>query len=188
MKKLVLQSLIIALIVFFWQFISNAGANFHKASMQYTDKQDTVLAFMQSVGLKQGEYLIPQVDPSKPNTSMKDWEQYFGKPWMFVRYYENRSNGMAMSMVRGFITDWIFGLILLMFLGVIGPVTLKKSLAIHFGLALMMFIMVPYTNHIWYPKADIFASLLDCVVPMLIIALLNAKYWHPISASNEQSL
>jgi len=77
MKKLVLQSLIIALMVFFWQFISNAGANFHKASMQYTDKQDTVLAFMQSVGLKEGEYLIPQVDPSKPNISMKDWEQYF---------------------------------------------------------------------------------------------------------------
>jgi hypothetical protein len=107
---------------------------------------------------------------------------------MFVRYYEDRSNIMAISMIRGVITDWIFGLILLMFLGVIGPVTLKKSLAIHFGLALMMFIMVPYSNHIWYPKADIFASLLDCVVPMLIIAWLNAKYWHPISTSTEQSL
>ena len=178
-KKLLLRSLAIAVIVFLWQFISHAAANLHGSSQQYLAKQDTIMAFLKSMDIQQGEYLLPQIDPNKPNPSMSDWEPLMGKPWLFLRYYESRQNVMGISLLRGFITDWIFGLILLMVLSSFGPVNLKKSMGLCMAIAIMNFIVIPYTNHIWYPKADILVSLLDCVLPMLMIAFLNARYWHP---------
>ena len=39
------------------------------------------------------------------------------------------------------------------------------------------FLVVPYTNYIWYQTPDIWAHLLDAFVPYAIIGALYARFW-----------
>ncbi|NBU02950.1 MAG: hypothetical protein EBT60_01390 [Bacteroidetes bacterium] len=50
--KTFLRALLGGLILFMYQFISFAGANFHGNAQAYTDKQDTILAFLNTLNLE----------------------------------------------------------------------------------------------------------------------------------------
>jgi len=89
------RALLGGLILFFYQFLSFAGANFHGNAQAYTEKQDTIMAF-------------------------------------------------------------------LIYLCTVGFVA---------------FLVVPYTNYIWYQTPDIWAHLLDAFVPYAIIGALYARFW-----------
>ncbi len=179
MKKIILPSIITGFILFFWQFISFAGANLHEGSQQYTSKQDTIIKFMNSLNLEEGKYMMPM-----PNPALSQDEKYKyhmstdGKPWMSVSYYHKMNVGMAMPMLRGFLSDVIAGFFLIFLFNAIGSVTLLKSVLHSLAIGLFAFIFIPYTNHVWYPAFDIVAYLIDAIIPYTIIGLLNAKFWN----------
>ena len=64
MKRKLLFSLIGALIIFAWQFLSYAMPNFHKSASGYSPVQDSILKMLEQQGLKPGMYLLGQPDPS----------------------------------------------------------------------------------------------------------------------------
>jgi hypothetical protein len=179
MKKYILPSLVVALILFIWQFISFAAVNFHSGEQQYTAKQDTIEKFINSLNLEEGSYMIPNVEPNTPSDKLEEeWKKTEGKPWMFVKYHKNRKFEMAMPMFRGFVSDLIAGILLLVVFGYLGSIGLQKSMVVSLCFGLFSFIYIPYTNHIWYPAFDITAYLLDAIVPFAIIGFLNAKWWN----------
>ena len=181
MKKIILPSIIIAVIFFMWQFISWAAGNFHGQAQKYTPHQDTIQTLLNGLELENGRYLIPSASPELPLEAQNaQWESFMGKPWMFVTYYGPHEMSMSVNMIRGFLADWVFGLILAFILFKIGRVSIMDSLKVTLGIGFLGFISVSYTNHIWYPTFDLWPTLLDAIVPFAIIGILNGWRWNKV--------
>ena len=181
MKRFILPSIFIGIILFFWQFISFAGANLHGNAQQYTDKQDTIMAFMNRLKIADGKYMISMAKPNAtPEQQQKIHQANHDKPWMTFSYYQKMDVGMAKPMISGLMSDIIAGLLLIFLLNAIGPVSLTKSITNCICIGLFAFIYIVYTNHIWYPSFDLWAYIIDAIVPYSIIGLLNAKFWNKL--------
>lgn len=82
MKRQMLFSLIGAIIIFVWQFLSFAMPNFHNSTMGYTPLQDEILQKFQELGLQEGVYILGMPDPSSTREEQKAaMSSYEGKPW-----------------------------------------------------------------------------------------------------------
>lgn len=88
---------------------------------------------------------------------------------------------MAQPMVRGLLSDIIAGLLLIFILNAMGPLSIVNSIKNCIALGFFAFIYIVYTNHIWYPTFDLWAYIIDAIVPYTIIAFLNAKYWNKLT-------
>lgn len=173
-----MRSILGGLVFFMYQFISYAGANFHQNAQAYTEKQDTILAFLNSLNLENKQYVIPRPGP----TATAEEQQSFannsnGKPWAMVNYHTSRNVSMAMPMIRGLLVDILAVFILFGLLDKIGDINTKKSIMYSTSIGLFGFIVIPYTNYIWYQSPDILAYLLDAIVPYAILGGLYAKFW-----------
>ena len=179
MKKHLFPSLIIGIVLFVWQFISWGAGNFHGSAQKYTPQQDTIQALLTGLNLEDGRYMMPSVSPNVPaEEARKQWESFMGKPWMFVTYLGVHEMSMGMNMLRGFLVDWVSGLFLILLLNALGPQGLLKSMSWVLGMGIFSFFYFSYTNHIWYPTFDLWASFLDAIVPFGIIGALNAWFWN----------
>jgi hypothetical protein len=168
MKKTIIGSIVGALIIFIWQFLSFGLINFHKAGQDYTDKQDAIMSFLNNQGLKEGGYVMPTVPSTASRDEMeKSMEATNGKPWAKIEYHnvaENSAGAMTMNMVRGFLVNFV---IVLLFCWMISKMTAPSfgtiaTAAIVVGL--IAFLNQPYTGFIWYKIFDIWAYFLDAVV------------------------
>lgn len=181
MKRFIFPGIIIGIVLFFWQFISFAGANLHKNSMQYCPKQDTILSFINSLKLEDGQYMIPRYSPDmKSDEAQKYMMNTAGKPWMFLTYHNTRNGNMIMPLVRGLMADIIAGLFLIFILNSIGAVSTLKSILLTVSIGMFAYIFVHYTNHVWYPSFDTVAYLVDAIVPYTLIGFLNSKFWNKV--------
>ncbi len=179
MKKIVLPSIIIGFVLFLWQFISYAAGDFHSKQHQYTPKQDSIKQVINEMDLAPGSYMIPSVKPGTPmDKAQSEWDELKNEPWMFVTYYGTEHTEMAPAMIRGFLCDIILGLLLMLILNAIGPITTMRSVIMAVSVGLITFIYFPYTNGIWYPQFDIWASFVDAIVPFAIIGIINARFWN----------
>jgi hypothetical protein len=177
MKKIILPTLAIGVLLFFWQFISHAAGNFHKNSQQYTSKQATIASALDTMQLKEGRYMIQQPDPSTPMDKLETaWKQYEGQPWYFVTVYSPRNPDMLPYLIRGLGADLLAAFLIVMLFHWIGPMGLQKSIGIALFIGLIGYIYLPYTNNVWYPAFDMVATLIDCIVPFVIIGWMNAKW------------
>ena len=109
MKKIIIGSIVGGLIIFLWQFLSFAAINFHKPAQDYTEKQDVIMSFLNSQGLKEGGYIMPSVPEGTSSSDMeKAMKETDGKPWASIQYHneaENTMNDMFMNMARGFLVN-----------------------------------------------------------------------------------
>lgn len=176
MKHKLLFSLIGAIIIFVWQFLSFAMPNFHKSAMQYTPLQDSILTGFQKMGLKEGMYVLGQPDPSLSSKEMSEAMKSFeGKPWAVLNYQESMASGMAMPMIRGLLVCFVISFLLFwIFLQQKNP-TLVNRLLLSLAIGVIGFFFTPYTNFIWYKEPDIFAYLADGIVPWLILGFIGHK-------------
>jgi hypothetical protein len=182
MKKQILPTLIIGIVLFMWQFISWAAGNFHGSAQRYTPHQDTIMATLNQLALEDGRYMLPSVSPEVPSEqAQQQWESFMGKPWAFITYHNAHEMSMGMSMLRGFLADLVGAWILFSMLSAMGPLTLGRSVFMSLGFGMFSFIYITYTNHIWYPTFDLMASFLDAIVPFSMIGILNARFWNKAS-------
>jgi len=176
MKRKLLFSLIGAVIIFTWQFLSYAMPNIHKSAMQYTASQEKVLQAIKDAGISEGMYLLGQPDPAlsqeQQAASMKDFD---GKPWAVINYHEINSTGMAMPMIRGLLVCFVIAFLLFyLFLQQKNP-TLLNRILLSLAVGMIGFFFVPYTNFIWFKAPDIFAHFADAIVPWLILGFIGHK-------------
>lgn len=167
MKKTIVGAIVGGIIIFLWQFLSWAALNFHEAQQQYTPKQDSILAYLNTQFSQDGGYLLPN---SAPGTSSDDIQKQMkasmGKPWVQIMYHKSMggTDKMLMNMGRGLliniITVWLLCWLLVKIpspsFGTIFTGTLFTGLIVFFN--------IPYINHIWYETFDLMAHFTDALV------------------------
>ena len=176
MKKHLLFSLIGAVVIFIWQFISFAMPNFHNPSHGYTPAQDEILQKFQELGLKEGIYVLGMPDPSSTRAEQKAAMQaHEGKPWAVLNYQMNNSMDMVMPMIRGFLVCFVISFLLFWIFLQQKEASMKNRLFISMAVGLIGFFFVPYTRFIWYKEPDIWAYFADGLVPWLILGFIGHK-------------
>ena len=172
------RALLGGLILFFYQFLSFAGANFHGNAQAYTEKQDTIMAFLKTMNLENKQYILPR--PSE-NATPEDQQKYAvesqGKPWAMVNYHKTQNTGMIMPMVRGLLVDILAIFLVFGLLDKIADINTMKAIIYLCTVGFFAFLVVPYTNYIWYQTPDIWAHLLDAFVPYASIGALYTRFW-----------
>jgi hypothetical protein len=168
MKRSLIGALVGALIIFIWQFLSFGIINFHRPAADYTDKQEAIMGFLNSQGLKEGGYIMPAVPANASNSEMEAaMKNSDGKPWARIEYHnkaENSTSDMIMNMVRGFLVNFVT---VFLFCWMV-----RRMAAPRFGtivtsalfVGLIAFLNEPYTGFIWYKSFDIWAFFLDAIV------------------------
>ncbi len=171
MKKWIIFSLAGGIIMFIWQFLSFAMPNFHKAASQYTPQQDTLLATIEALELKEGMYMLGMPDPSNKEQGMQMKGDTY--TWASLNYQINDSTSMARPMLRSILIDILIAIILLALLMQIKNPTLLKRILTSVGIGLLGFFYIAYADFIWYKEPDILAFLLDAIIPWTIMGWIG---------------
>lgn len=176
MKHKLLFSLIGAIVIFAWQFLSYAMPNFHKSASAYTPAQDSIIKMLEEQGLAEGMYLLGQPDPSLSRAEQQAaMEKLENMPWAVINFHKVNSMSMAMPMIRGLLVCFVISFLLFwLFLQQKNP-TLTNRLLLALAVGIIGFFFVPYTNFIWYKAPDIFAHFADGIVPWLILGFIGHK-------------
>lgn len=176
MKQKLLFSLIGAVIIFAWQFLSYAMPNFHKSASAFIPTQDSILTMLEKQGITEGMFLLGQPDPSLSQAEQQAMmESMDGKPWAVINYHKQNSMDMAMPMIRGILVCFVISFLLFwLFLQQKNP-TLVNRLYLALAVGMIGFFFVPYTNFIWYKAPDIFAHFADAIVPWVILGFIGHK-------------
>ena len=183
MKTKLLFSLIGAIVIFAWQFLSNAWPNFHKSAAEYTPAQDSILQECLKQGLTEGMYFLGQPDPSLSMDQQKEMmKQLDGKPWAVINYHETNAMSMPMNMIRGFLVCFVISFLLFwLFIQQKDP-TMMNRILVALAVGMIGFFFVPYTSFIWYKAPGIFAHFADAIVPWVILGLIGHKMAAKISS------
>lgn len=172
MKKTIIGSIVGGIIIFLWQFLSHTVLNLHKGAEQYTPKQDSIMAYLQSKDLAPGHYLLPMLPEG---ATMEDYTSFAesceGKPWARLSYYASRSGDMTTPMIRGLLTNILMVALVIWLLGKMARPSLTDILVGSLVIGLSGFMNFPYTSHIWYPAGNIRADLIDALVMWLGLGL-----------------
>jgi hypothetical protein len=163
MKKRIIASLVGGIIIFFWQFLSNAALDLHRPASQYTANQDSILNYL-STQLKEGKYFLPTTPAGASAEEMQQsMERSMGKPWAIIDYKESMSTNMGMNMTTGLIIDVIMVWLLISLLAKGNINTMGGILYTCVITGILSFLFFPYTNFIWYESPGIYIELLDAV-------------------------
>lgn len=167
MKKAIIGSLIGAIIIFIWQFLSFGLINFHEPAQQYTEKQQAIMDFLKTQNLGDGGYLMPSVPEGTSSTEMEQkMKEYDGQPRAIIQYhnkFETSTNAMIMNMVRGFLVDFVIVLLFCWLIGKMAAPSFGTILTSAVFVGLIAFLFEPYTGTIWYKFFDIWAYFLDAI-------------------------
>jgi len=162
MKKQIIATVVGALILFIWQFLSWGLINFHKAETQYTPNQDKILEVL-SANLEKGEYFLPGVPPG---TSMEEEHAFgdsmVGKPWATINYHPQFMMNMPLNLTRGFVVDLLSAFLLVWILLQFGRLTFGKTVMTCLAIGFIAYLTIPYINHIWF-EGNTMGYLIDTI-------------------------
>lgn len=117
MKKIIISSLIGAIIVFIIQAASWMVLPIHKHSLKYTQAQDSIIEVLSANLQEDGVYMLPYLDPDKSTRQeMQELEKAsVGKPWAVVYYHQ-----VGQTMIPGqFILGFLFNLFAVLVIAII---------------------------------------------------------------------
>ncbi len=174
---MLIASFVGGLIIFIWQFLSFAAINFHEPAQAYTEKQDAILAFLESQQLEEGGYFMP----SLPKTaSREEWEaamqEQEGKPWASIQYHHSMSNNMVGNMIRGYITNVIVVFLFCWLIEKFSKISTGRTFLAALAVGMIVFLNGPYIGHIWYQFFDTWAHLMDAIVSWGLVGLWIGWY------------
>ena len=178
MKKHILFSIIGGVILFMWQFLSYAMPDFHKSAHAYTPLQDSIMNQLDKLGLEQGMYMLGMPNPDNPEEVDLSWNEEYST-WAILNYRINDSNSMALPMTRGVIITIIIAAMLFWLFKQKEDSSLLNKLLISVGVGFISFLYVPYSNFIWYKAPDIYAHMMDGIIPWLILGFIGHLFLKP---------
>ena len=164
MKKLVIGILVGSIILFVWQFLSWSMLGVHENEIQYTDKQEEILAALAAAGLEDGHYFLPRAPQGASQAEQQAVGQAnAGKPWATISYHNALDSSMGMNMFRGWLVDLISVWLLVWVLLKISNLDFKTALLASLAVGLIGYFTLPYLNSIWFQGNSI-GPLIDTVV------------------------
>jgi len=170
MKKQLIATLVAALIIFIWQFLSWGAINFHSSESQYTDKQDAILQML-SQNLKTGSYQLPMPAPNSSAEEQKAMmENMAGKPWATISYHEAYDANMGMNLIRGFVIDILAAFLLVWLLGKMANPSFQTILLSSLAVGFIGYFTIPYLYTIWYETSSL-GYLIDAIGQWGIVGL-----------------
>lgn len=165
MKKIILGGLIGGIIIFIWQFLSFALLDLHRPATQYTPKQNEILSYLSTQFDQDGSYFMPN---SPPDASSDEMERLMtesqGKPWAIVSYRKSLNTDMSMNMIRGLLVNIVMVGLFCWIISRMAAPRFGTIVVASLLVGLIIFINVPYTNHIWYESFDLMAYFLDSII------------------------
>ena len=167
MKKWLIGSLVGAILVFLWQFLSWTILPVHSGEAKYTPAQTEIMNALSASLKEDGTYMLPTV---QPGASMDEHQKLMtsmeGKPWATVIYRNSYKIDMVMPLVRGFLIDLVLVLILIYVLTRAGTPTAMRIFAGSIAVGFFTFLSGPYTMHNWFQTttASYLGHLLDAFV------------------------
>ena len=163
--KIFIGSLVGAIIIFLFQFLSWGVLNLHYSAQQYTPKQDSILAYLNTQFDSSGGYLLPTTPKTASSKDMESaQEASMDKPWAQIFYHKSLNTNMGINMVKNLITNFIM---VLFFCWIISGYTANsfgKTFIAALLTGLIIFLHGAYTIHIWYETFDLQAHLADYLV------------------------
>lgn len=165
MKKNLIAAIIGGIIIFFWQFLSNAALDLHRPGMQYTAKQDTIVNFLNSQ-LEEGRYFLPtypaNASSEEAQAAMANAQ---GKPWAIVELHKNwDQNDMTMNLIRSLLVNILAAYIFIWFMTRMGLPSLGTFTIGGLIVGFLAFLTFPYPTFIWYKTPGVWPHFLDGVV------------------------
>ena len=187
MKKSLIGAIVGGIIIFIWQFLSWTLINLHQPAQQYTEKQEAVMAVLNS-NLEEGGYYMPAIPE---NSSLADHEkamtESMGKPWATIQYHKALEDNMTMNMVRGLLVNIIIvWLACWIFLRLHKP-TFSTILTASLFIGLIVFLNSAYTMHIWYQTFDLWAHFVDSILSWGVCGFWLAWWLRRNKMNNEYS-
>ncbi|MGB5006499.1 MAG: hypothetical protein WBO39_06135 [Ferruginibacter sp.] len=150
MKKIIIGSLVGAILLFGWQSASWMVMGIHEKAMKHTTAQDSILSVLSNSLTEEGQYLLPNMPVGTPHSEMEEFmKKNEGRPWAVINYHKAHKMDMVMPIIRAFliclVCMWLCCL-------VIGKMTDRRfynvfTTTLTFGL--ISFLSVWYMGHNW---------------------------------------
>lgn len=167
MKKLLIGSLVGALIIFIWQAASWMVLPIHKEAFKRTASQDALLQNITQALKEDGQYMLPMPPENYTQQQEQDFMKTLeGKPWATITYHSALKSDMVMSIIRGFLIEFLCVLIAL---AVVRRQANKSFGSVFWSIlafGAVSFLYVWYNGHNWMdiPWSVIKGELIDSLV------------------------
>lgn len=174
MKKWLIGSLVGAILLFAWQFISWAAAGLHDAEYKYHPQQDQILSAISATLKEDGQYMIPRTAPGASwEEHEKEMKALVGKPTAIITYKNALEDNMVSSMIRGFLIDLVLVLLLIYVLNKRADVSMGGAYMTTIAIGFIAWLWYPYTQHNWFqtPVVVITGALMDWIVAYSILGI-----------------
>jgi hypothetical protein len=181
MKKWLVGSIVGAILLFAWQFVSWMAAGLHDKEFKYVSSQDQLMSSLTTSLKEDGQYMLPQASPDASNEEkMKVMEQMAGKPYAIITYKSSYSADMITPMVRGFFVDLVIVLLLIFVLGRMTTMTFGSTWMGSLAVGFVAWLWYPYTENIWFqtPIEVLTGALMDWFIAFSILGLWLG-FWLP---------
>jgi len=148
MKKIIVGSLVGAILLFSWQGISWMVMGLHEKEYLYTPAQDSLLASISSTIKEDGQYSLPNVPPGASKEARTELNKKMeGKPWVVLTYHSTYDMNMAMQMVRGFLIGLVCVWLCCMVIGRQADQSFMPVLRTTLTFGVISFLFVWYIGH-----------------------------------------
>lgn len=115
MKKLIIGSLVGAIILFVWSFLSWVVLPLHQHIFMYTPAQDSLLQHINGTLTESGAYMLPTVDNRNVKSFDMDYkkkemefhEKMGGAPFAMIFYTKEGMTESAKNFIFGFLFQWV---------------------------------------------------------------------------------
>lgn len=167
-KKTIIAAIVGGIIIFAWQFLSNAALNLHKSANRYTPNNAAILENLKANLPEEGGYILPGLpETATSEDHEKMMKESNGKPWAAIQYHianESTVAHMITNMARGLVVDIIMVWLFCWILGKFNIQTFNTIFTASIVLAFIVFFNTAYTMNIWYKWFDIMAHFMDAIV------------------------
>jgi hypothetical protein len=165
MKKLIVGALVGGIIAFGWQTASHTFLDLHYKAESHTPRQDTILAFLNSIGMEEGNYILPRLPQGASQEEMDAFVKNLdGRPWATLTYRKSWQTDMGSNILRGFlVTILMAGMLTWILKRMASPSFSTVVLTCVFA-GLIGYLTFPYAAHVWYRVGDAWADLADAVM------------------------
>lgn len=190
MKKNIISTFVVTLILFGWQAISWMATPIHNDALKYTTTEDAILSALSSNLSEPGLYSLPGHDMSKEKTQEEreaDYKSMLNKPWALVIYNDSFKGMNAGNMIAGLLANLVAAILVVFFLN------MGKAEEKSFGGILAMVMTLPFIcifqavieNMIWweFPWHFVKGTVMDLIIAWLLAGLyLGRRYRKPATA------
>lgn len=151
MKKQLIATAVAGIIIFIWQFCSWGICNLHSSEFTYTPNQDAIMNALNANLTEDGNYYLPSLPQDASQEQHEElMKSNMGKPWAMIKYHKVSDFSMGMNMFRGFVVDLVAAFLMIWLLMQFRETSFKTVLQSCLGVGFIAYLIVTYTNSIWF--------------------------------------